>query len=762
MIFTSTLGYPRIGIKRELKFALEDYWAGRIDIKSLLTVSESIQINNWSLQRTLGIDQIPSNDFSFYDHVLDTAILVSAIPSRFLSGELTDEYSRYFAMARGLQNATTSIHAMEMTKWFNTNYHFIVPEISHETSFRLNIQKPLNAFNLAKTNGFITHPVILGPVSFLLLSKPVEPNFTPLEKLPELLPIYQQLFTQLKDAGVSWIQLDEPFLASDLDQNMKVAFQRSFMVFESSEARPNVMLATYFDDIEINKETVSLSPFEGLHIDLASTQNPLDLIRSLPKYQTLSIGVVNGRNIWKTDLVKQSKLISDIMRYQNQQDLLLSTSCSMIHIPQDLELETEIKPEIKSRLSFARQKLQELSLLKLSVTDPQYFKSQIVSNNLNLSGNYDKDTGKGYHSVDSTDSLSSIPADKRSTFSKRKKKQQLSLPLFPTTTIGSFPQTREVRTMRAKFVEGEITRDEYEVFIKSEISKVIHLQEEIGLDVLVHGEFERNDMVQYFAEKMKGFTLSSNGWVQSFGSRYVRPPIIFGPVSRPLPMTVEWIKYAQSLTEKPVKGMLTGPVTILQWSFVRDDQPRSSTCRQIALAIRDEVLDLEAAGIQIIQIDEPALREGLPMKKEKWNDYLTWAVDCFKIAAGSVQDETQIHTHMCYAEFNDIIEAIGKMDADVISIEASRSNMELLNAFSKYHYPNDIGPGTYDIHSPIIPKTDEIVRLIKKALEVIPCDQLWVNPDCGLKTRSWEEVIPSLKAMVHAAKLMRKKKAGKD
>ncbi len=750
MVLTSNLGYPRIGPKRELKFALENYWSGKSDIESLISVSETIQINNWSLQKSLGIDRIPSNDFSLYDHVLDTAVMLTAIPSRFLTEELNDHYLRYFAMARGYQNGTVSIPAMEMTKWFNTNYHYIVPEISRDSTFKLNIQKPLKAFDLAKDYGIISHPVILGPVSFLLLSKPAEPEFNPLEKLSELLPVYRQLFSELKDAGVSWIQLDEPFLVSDLDQDIKDAFHALFLEFDRSETRPKVMLATYFDDIALNKELISLSPFEGLHIDFTNTQHPLELIRSLPKFQALSIGVIDGRNIWKSDLIKESELIGQIQNFVNHQDLYLSASCSMLHIPQDLELETDIEPKIKSRLSFAKQKLQELFILKMSATDPQNFKPQLVENGLNLAG-------EEVHSGHSTKSFLSISIDRDSPFFERKNKQHLSLPVFPTTTIGSFPQTREVRNIRSKFDKKEITQDEYDAFIKSEIRKVIQLQEEIGLDVLVHGEFERNDMVQYFAEKLQGFAFSTNGWVQSFGSRYVRPPIIYGTVTRPEPMTVEWIKYAQSLTEKPVKGMLTGPVTILQWSFVRNDQPRSSTCREIALAIREEVLDLESAGIQIIQIDEPALREGLPIQKAKWHEYLSWAVECFKIAAGGVKDETQIHTHMCYAEFNDIIQAIGEMDADVISIEASRSNMELLNSFGEYHYPNDIGPGTYDIHSPNIPKPEDIVELIKKALEVIPSDQLWINPDCGLKTRTWEEVIPSLKAMVSAAKTMRLK-----
>lgn len=756
MVFTANLGYPRIGFKRELKFALEAFWNNRSDIDTLLATADSIQIGNWQLQKSLGIDRIPSNDFSLYDHVLDTAIMVSAIPARFRNKEITDEYTRYFAMARGFQKGGISIPAMEMTKWFNTNYHYIVPEISRATSFKLNIQKPLNAFILAKASGVITHPVILGPVSFLLLSKNNDIGFNPLQKLVELLPIYGQLFSEFHSAGAPWIQLDEPFLVSDLNQKMKEAYKEFFIDLGKSENRPKIMLAAYFDDISLNRELISLSPFEGLHLDLTNKIDPLVLIRSLPKFQNLSLGIIDGRNIWKTDFIHQAELIREIQGSQYPQDLLISTSCSMIHIPQDLELESGMDPEIKSRMSFAKQKLQELALLKMSVIDPSNFKNHHLINELNQTGENISIQNKP-NTCHQLETISSVQLERHSPFPERKKRQHFSLPLFPTTTIGSFPQTSDVRNIRAKFAKSEISQDEYDTFIRSEIGKVIRLQEEIGLDVLVHGEFERNDMVQYFAEKLQGFTFTTHGWVQSFGSRYVRPPIIFGAVTRPKPMTVAWTKYAQSLTEKPVKGMLTGPVTILQWSFVRDDQPRSITCREIALAIRDEVIDLESEGIQVIQIDEPALREGLPIQSSKWQEYLSWAVECFKIASGGVKDETQIHTHMCYAEFNDITQAIGEMDADVISIEASRSKMELLKAFGDYHYPNDIGPGIYDIHSPNIPNVEAIVDLIKTALGVIPADQLWINPDCGLKTRSWDEVIPSLKAMVCAAKIMREK-----
>ncbi|MDP2966171.1 MAG: 5-methyltetrahydropteroyltriglutamate--homocysteine S-methyltransferase [Pelolinea sp.] len=757
MVLTSNLGYPQIGLKRELKFALEAYWNHKSDLESLLKTSQEIQISNWQLQQNLGIDLIPSNDFSLYDHVLDTAIMVNAIPSRVFHDQITDEYTRYFAMARGFQNAGVSIPAMEMTKWFNTNYHYIVPEISRDTRFNLNSQKPLDAFNLAKTVGIITRPVIIGPVTFLLLSKTNDTGFSPFEKISELLPIYKQLFSELYLAGVQWIQLDEPFLVSDLNQGIKKAYQEMFIEFSKSENRPKLLLTTYFDDISINKELISASPFEGLHIDRLNTSDPIELISYLPKLETLSLGIIDGRNIWKTDLIHQAELIHEIQDSLNPQELLIAPSCSMLHIPQDLELETEIVTEIKSWMSFAKQKLQELVLLQRFVNDPKKYKNLLINNEAALISRKNTMEKSKSRAMRSLQSVPPVQLERQSPFIERKKKQQLSLPKFPATTIGSFPQTIEIRSIRAKLNRGEINQTEYDAFIRSEIEKVIRLQEEIGLDVLVHGEFERNDMVQYFAEKMQGFTFTSHGWVQSYGSRYVRPPIIYGLVSRPETMTVDWAKYTQSLTDKPVKGMLTGPVTILQWSFVHDDQPRADTCREIALAIREEVLDLESVGIQIIQIDEPALREGLPIQKSKWQQYLSWAVECFKITSSGVKDETQIHTHMCYAEFNDIVNAIGEMDADVISIEASRSNMQLLKAFGDYHYPNDIGPGVYDIHSPNIPKVEEIVGLLEKALEVIPGDQLWVNPDCGLKTRTWEEVIPSLKAMVNAARSLRKK-----
>ena len=754
MIQTSNLGFPRIGLHRELKFALEGFWKNKLDLNSLQQTANDIQIANWQIQKNIGIESIPSNDFSFYDQVLDTAVLFNAIPPRFLHTQIDGETARYFAMARGFQAGDLRIDALEMTKWFNTNYHYLVPEISKNTCFKLNNQKPLQAYCLAKSMGVSTRPVIIGPLTFLLLSKPTEENFRPIEKLPELLPVYQQLFKGLKESGVSWIQLDEPFLVTDMAEEIRDAYQFMFSELGNYQPRPKVMLTSYFDDISINKDLVFQFPFEGIHLDITNIDGPLDLIERLPFLETLSLGVINGRNVWKENLTQKIDLIKALISKSSSEHIQIAPSCSLIHVPQDLDLEDNLNFEIKGWLSFAKQKLEELVNVKQVLVKPEENQGVLTKNQAVLEKR-NQIVRELAVKLEGSFSNSDIRLERQSAHSIRKLKQKTSLPILPTTTIGSFPQTSEVRKMRAKADKGEINQSKYDEFLRSEIRKVIQTQIDLGLDVLVHGEFERNDMVQYFAEKMEGFAFTNHGWVQSFGSRYVRPPIIYAPVNRPTPMTIEWIKYAQSLTKKPVKGMLTGPVTILQWSFARDDQPISETCREIALAIRDEVLDLEADRIKIIQIDEPALREGLPLQRAKRQNYLTWAVDCFKIVSSSVRDETQIHTHMCYAEFNDIIEAIAKMDADVISIEASRSNMQLLKAFADFQYPNDIGPGIYDIHSPNIPSVNEMFLLLEKAAKVIPVENLWVNPDCGLKTRGWNEVIPSLKAMVSAAIIFR-------
>jgi len=761
MMLTSNLGYPRIGLNRELKFSLEKFWQSQISWEELDQTAENIQLHNWRIHQECGIDFIPSNDFSFYDHVLDTAVMLGVTPDRFRLNELADATARYFAMARGYQNQKSeTIHALEMTKWFNTNYHYLVPEISSQTKFFLDGQKPIKAFLLAKEHNYITRPVILGPVSFLLLSKSIEGGFAPLDKLKELLPCYQTLFRQLGDIGAYWIQLDEPCLVGDLSEDTKKAYHDFFNFFKDKNNRPDIILTTYFADLSPNISVLQDMPFEGLHLDLTNCADWNSVIASLPKLHTLSLGVVSGRNIWRADLSIIANRIRELLGALKVKQLLLAPSCSLMLIPQDVNLENELDSQKKSWLAFARQKLEEIAVLKDYLNNHGQFEAELRRNkNINLERKNWGEAKRAASDIIPNQQTYSNVFQRKSTYPVRRKvqKKKLNLPTLPTTTIGSFPQTAEVRIARSKFSKGELSLADYEIFLKKEIEQTIRLQEEIGLDVLVHGEFERNDMVQYFAERLEGFLFTRHGWVQSFGSRYVRPPIIFGTVSRPKPMTTSWIKYAQSLTSKPVKGMLTGPVTILQWSFVRDDQPRSQTCMEIAHAIRAEVQDLESLGIAIIQIDEPALREGLPLRKAEWGEYLKWAVTCFRVTSSGVKDETQIHTHMCYAEFNDIMPAISKMDADVISIEASRSGMQLLEAFREFKYPNEVGPGIYDIHSPNIPTVDEMVSLIGKALRVIPAEKLWINPDCGLKTRKWEEAIPSLKAMVQAAIKMRGK-----
>jgi len=751
MIYTSNLGIPRIGANRELKFALEKYWKNQITAQALRETGAVIQKNNWILQKELGVDFIPSNDFSYYDHVLDTSILLGAIPDRFLNESELKDLDLYFAMARGARSkAGQVLPAMEMTKWFNTNYHFLVPEINDNTRFKLVASKPLNAYRAARDLGIETRPVLLGPVTYLLLGKSEKEGFSPLARLGDLLPLYSQLFGELAAAGAAWIQLDEPALCTDLDSFGNAAYLELFSYFSRIFNRPKIMLASYFGDLTANAEVILGSPFEGLHIDLFNCLDPDLLLKRLDKKTTISLGVVDGRNVWKNNLGKSLDVLKTIQDRHAFNDLIIAPSCSMLHVPQDLELENNLPAEVAVWLAFARQKLGEIAELKKAAS-LDFTPTPAFADNRKII----QKRADSLHNNAGEDASFSLKRNSPFAVRKAIQKRKYNLPLLPATTIGSFPQTIEIRSLRSRLQKNEIDEAQYQAAIKAEIEKTIRFQEQIGLDVLVHGEFERNDMVQYFAEKLEGFAFTENGWVQSFGSRCVRPPIIYRNVNRPEPMTVDWAAYSQSLTQKPVKGMLTGPVTILQWSFVRDDQPRSQTCRQIAAAIRAEVADLEKGGIGIIQIDEPALREGLPLQKKGWEEYLKWAVECFQIASAGARDATQIHTHMCYAEFNDIIEAIGRMDADVISIEASRSKMDLLEAFEKYHYPNDIGPGVYDIHSPNVPEANEMVQLIHNALKVIPAGQLWINPDCGLKTRRWEEVIPSLENMIEAVNIVR-------
>ncbi|MCZ6850933.1 MAG: 5-methyltetrahydropteroyltriglutamate--homocysteine S-methyltransferase [Planctomycetota bacterium] len=757
----SNLGFPRIGRKRELKKALESYWSGACGVSELEAVGAELRKANWRLQRDAGIDHIPSNDFSFYDHVLDTCAMVGAVPDRYAWKASCVDLDTYFAMARGIQDESTGrdVIAMEMTKWFDTNYHYIVPEFAADQKFTLASTKAIDEFNEAKGIGVQTRPVLLGPLSFLMLGKTKDSAVEPLDLLDPLVGVYEEVLTRLGEAGAQWVQMDEPCLVLDLDAKQLSAYQQAYTRLRSAAGDLKILLATYFGDLGESLDTTAALPVDGLHVDLIRSPDQLDeLLQRLPQRMVLSAGVVDGRNVWVNDLARSLAVLERIQSSVGPDRLIVAPSCSMIHVPIDLGLETQLDTEVHDWLAFAEQKLDEIVGLTRAMREGRDAVSDLLTESRRRIDS--RRRSSKVHRQDVKDRAAGIrpgDASRASPFSQRRllQKQKLGLPRFPTTTIGSFPQTPEMRTKRAALRNGKITREQYERFLEAEIAETIRFQEEIGLDVLVHGEPERNDMVQYFGEQLTGFAFTQQAWVQSYGSRYVRPPIIYGDVSRPQPMTVRWATYAASLTDKPIKAMLTGPITMLQWSFVRDDQSRRDTARQIALAVRDEVGDLEAAGISVIQIDEPAIREGLPLRRHDWPAYLEWAVECFRIASSGVRDDTQIHTHMCYAEFNDIVEAIAALDADVISIESSRSQMELLDAFESYDYPNEIGPGVYDIHSPRIPSAQEMRELLSRATRYLSADQVWVNPDCGLKTRCWEEIRPALRNMVQAAQAMR-------
>ena len=758
-VSVASLGFPRIGPRRELKFALEKFWAGTISQDELEEAAQGLRTATWARQKALGVDWLPSNDFSLYDHVLDTSVMLGAIPARYgLASGQAAGLETYFAMARGATGGATcghahgSVTAGEMTKWFDTNYHFIVPEIEPETRLQLGHIKPLQDYLEAKAQGFETRPVILGPVTWLSLAK--EYGSDPFDLLEEVLALYATVLARLEEAGAEWVQIDEPILVTDLTDRQRRAFTRTYA--KLGRAGPKIMLATYFGGLENNLSLAASLPIAGLHIDLARAPEQLDaVVKAVPHNRLLSLGVVDGRNIWRADL---AALLDRLEPLAAQRDLVLAPSCSLLHVPVDLQLESKLDDELKQWLAFAVQKIEELDLLRRALANGR----ESVAAELATSARATeaRKTAARIHDRTVSERIAALTPDmreRRAGHAERVKTQSevLNLPLFPTTTIGSFPQTGAVRKARAEYNRGVLDGKKYDAFLHQETERAIRWQEEAGLDMLVHGEFERNDMVQYFGEKLAGFAFTVNGWVQSYGSRCVRPPILYGDVSRPEPMTVDWWRYAQGLTDKPVKGMLTGPVTILNWSFVRDDQPREASCRQIALAIRDEVLDLEAAGCKAIQIDEAALREGLPLRERDWPAYLDWAVDCFRLAAAGVGNQTQIHTHMCYSEFNDILPSIGAMDTDVISIETARSQMELLAGFASYRYPSAIGPGIYDIHSARVPGEDEMVALMRLAQKHLRPEQLWVNPDCGLKTRGWDEVKPAIAAMVSAARTLR-------
>lgn len=759
MVIAANLGFPRIGAQRELKKAVEGYWKGSMSAGALMQSAADLRREHWTLQHRAGIEHIPSNDFSFYDQVLDMTVTVGAIPDRYqFSGEEVD-LDTYFAMARGAQTDGLDVKAMEMTKWFDTNYHYLVPEFTANTEFKLSSRKAVREFREAKDQGVHTRPVLIGPVTYLLLGKMKEGDGSALSLLPKLLPVYEALLQELAEAGADWVQIDEPMLAMDLPAEAAQAYKTAYEKLNTVSGKLHLLVATYFDGLRDNLELAVNLPSAGLHVDLVRAPKQLDaILEAWPGNKALSLGVIDGRNIWRGDLTKALKTVEKAAEAIGEEWVQVAPSCSLLHTPVDLDQETELDEELKGWLSFAKQKLTEVSTTTAGIRKGRTaIRGEMEANEALLENRRISAKINDAKVQNRVAEVTPDMAKRQSPFAQRIKEQEqaLGLPLLPTTTIGSFPQTADVRKARAAARKGDISAQEYEQFLKNQTEDCIRKQEQTGLDVLVHGEFERNDMVEYFGEQLSGFAFTRFGWVQSYGSRCVKPPIIFGDVSRPRPMTVEWATYAQSLTKKVMKGMLTGPVTILQWSFVRDDQPRSETCKQIALAIRDEVQDLEKAGIQAIQIDEAAFREGLPLRRADWDAYLNWAGESFRLATCGVEDKTQIHTHMCYSEFNDIIQAIGAMDADVISIETSRSQMELLDAFVDYNYPNQIGPGVYDIHSPRVPEVSEMEALLRKALEVLAPSQLWVNPDCGLKTRGWSEVKSALENMVIAAEKLR-------
>ena len=750
MIQVASIGYPRIGPKRELKKALEQFWKGEIKEQDLHAVAKDLRKQNWQTQKDNGVDLISSNDFSFYDQVLDAICLLGAIPKRYKWDGNEVTLKTYFAMARGSQTSELDVPALEMTKWFDTNYHYLVPELSKNQEFKLSSNKPFSEYEEAKQAGFNTKPVILGPLTFLSLSKGIDGSNT-IDLLDKILPVYKEIIKKFSELGAQWIQIDEPILVKDLDANTVSKIKATLNELKQAAGSSKILLTTYFEDLneDVQKEVFD-SNVDAVHLDLVRGTKNQEYVKNSAK--KLSLGLVDGRNVWKANLQEKINFIKN----NTSGDVIISSSCPLLHSPYDLDLEQKVPSEIKRWLSFAKQKLQELNIIKGYINEGSH-KTELDQN---ISDVENRKTSKLIHDDAVKNRIKTIDKsiiDRKLGYAERAKVQKniFALPKYPTTTIGSFPQTTDVRQARAKFKRGELDEQSYEKFLEEKTIDTIRKQEQIGIDVIVHGEFERNDMVEYFGEQLKGFTFTSSGFVQSYGSRCVKPPIIFGNVSRPHAMTVRWSKFAQEQTKQIVKGMLTGPITILQWSFVRDDQPRKFTAQEIAFAIRDEVEDLEKNGIRMIQIDEPALREGLPLKKKNWKEYLNWSVDCFKISAAVVKNETQIHTHMCYAEFEDIIDSIAALDADVISIETSRSRMELLTTFEKFKYPNEVGPGVYDIHSPRVPSTEEMKELIQKASKLIDPSRIWVNPDCGLKTRGWPETIDALTKMVNAAKELR-------
>jgi 5-methyltetrahydropteroyltriglutamate--homocysteine methyltransferase len=777
MALSNVSGFPRIGPNRELKFATEGYWRGEVSESELLGAAKRIRLDNWRFMREAGIDLIPSNDFSLYDHVLDTIALVGAVPDRYAHGGGPVGLDTYFAMARGRQEGGVDVTAMEMTKWFDTNYHYIVPELGPGTRFSLSSSKPFDEHAEAMEElGIDTVPVIVGPVSFLLLGKSangVPDDFDRLTLIEPLIEVYGEVIERLAEQGATWVQLDEPCFVEDRPERELDALRFAYEELARVHERTRICVKTYFDHAGDAYGVLRDLPIEGIGLDFHRGGPDVDWVmeREGPRNveliadeegledQWLFAGIVDGRNVWINELEHSLDLLGGLRDRTAQ--LVVSTSCSLLHTPLDLDAEPPsevLDDELRSWMAFAKQKVREVVTLARGLGEGrEAIAAELDANDRALDDRRDSHRTRNAEIRARVAALTDADARRQSPFDVRREAQRsrLDLPLFPTTTIGSYPQTVEIRRARAELREGQIDQAEYVRRMRGEVERVIRFQEEVGLDVVVHGEPERNDMVQYFAEQMEGYVFTQNAWVQSYGSRYVRPPIIYGDVSRRHPMTTDWIAYAQSLTDKPVKGMLTGPVTMLQWSFVRDDQPRSETCEQLALAIRDEVADLEAEEIKIIQVDEPAIREGLPLRTERWNEYLEWAVYCFRVATSVVRDETQVQTHMCYSDFGDIMEQLQQMDADVTLIEAARSRMELLHDWERTGYAQEIGPGVYDIHSPRVPPAEEMVELLRAAARVLRPEQLWVNPDCGLKTRAWDEVEPALRNMVRAAQQLR-------
>ncbi|KAF8639707.1 hypothetical protein AX17_000969 [Amanita inopinata Kibby_2008] len=761
MVLSSVLGFPRIGANREVKKAVEAYWAGKISADELTKAAAEVKKESWTNVKAHGVDFVPSGEFSLYDHVLDHSAAFNVIPKRYVGLGLSP-LDVYFAMGRGRQADGVDVPASEMKKWFDSNYHYVVPEFSEETEFKLNFNKALEEFREAQDAGIVTRPVVLGPISFLVLGKVAKGSqigFQPISLLSKLIPVYKTLLADLKSAGVEWVQMDEPVLVLDAGAKLEQEYVEAYT--ELSPIAPKILLTTYFARLDSNLNYIAKLPITGLHIDLDRAPGQLeDVIAAIRNTSiVLSLGLVSGRNIWKTDFDVAVKLGQKAIDALGQDRVIVGTSSSLLHTPVSLASETKLSSEQKDWFSFALEKASEVSVIAAVLSGSQDVKvsTALEENKVSITKRREFERSSDDTVRKRVEAITTDMLERRSPFTIRQEIQvkHLNLPKFPTTTIGSFPQTKEIRQARAKLGKKELTGEQYEEFIKKEIEHAVRFQERIGLDLLVHGEPERNDMVQYFGEQLQGFVFTQNAWVQSYGSRYVRPPIIVSDISRPGPMTVKWSSYAQSLTTKPMKGMLTGPVTILNWSFPRADVSRELQSKQLALALRDEVIDLEKAGIKAIQVDEPAIREGLPLRRADWDGYLKWAVDSFKLATAGVTDQLQTHSHFCYSDFNDIFPSIQRLDADVISIEASKSDMKLLNAFKSYSYSNQIGPGVYDIHSPRVPGQSEIKDRLKDMLAILPADLLFVNPDCGLKTRGWKETEASLVNLVEAAKWAR-------